>query len=222
MSYPDKTYGNNNDSVASAPHTSTRPHLLWALLVMALWWLALSFQSFITNTHTSDVAIYIRAVAEGLVTMAAWASAWIVIELLLKQTPNWRLHALVGAGLLMTTQLGTGLALSWLLYALNCVYISWWPTAIEAVLYTVATVATARFVLRMRGRHYQLIVAPLIVLCVMGLYSMADQFEVDLPPRVVSNVFPAGVWVMVDATDLLDIIDSMCSNTEKGSSCAKR
>jgi hypothetical protein len=218
----DNNNNNNNESVANHPQTYTRPHLVWTLLVMALWWLVLSFQSFITNTHTSDFAIYIRAVAEGLATMLAWAAAWVAIELLLKQTPSWRLHALVGAGLLLANQLGTGLALSWLLYALNWVYISWWPTAIEAVLCTLATIATARFVLRTRGKRYQLVVAPLVVLCVMGLYSMADQFEVDLPPRVVSNVFPAGVWVVTEAAELLNVIDSLCSGTEKGLICTNR
>jgi hypothetical protein len=113
----------------------------------------------------------------------------------------------VGAGLLLATQLGTGLALSWLLYAMNWIYISWWPTAIEAVLYTVATIATARFVLRTRGKRYQLLAAPLVVLCVMGLYSMADQFEVDLPPRVVSNVFPTGVWVMTETISIEEAIN---------------
>jgi hypothetical protein len=195
---------------------------MWALLVTALWWLVLSTESSLTHTHTSDFAIYIRSVAEGLATMLAWAAAWIAIELLLKQTPTWRLHALVGAGLLLANQLGTGLALSWLLYALNWVYISWWPTAIEAVLYSVATIATARLALRTRGKRYQLVAAPLVVLCVMGLYSMADQFEVDLPPRVVSNVFPAGVWAVTEAADLLDVIDSLCSGTEKGLSCTNR
>jgi hypothetical protein len=209
MNYSYNIYGDSNASVPNNPHTSTRPHLMWTLLVLGLWWLVLSFQSLITNTHTSDLAIYMRAVAEGLATMLAWAAAWIAIELLLKQTPSWRLHALVGAGLLLTNQLGTGLALSWLLYALNWVYISWWPTAIEAVLYTLATIATARFVLRTRGQRYQLLAAPLVVLCVMGLYSMADQFEVDLPPRVVSNVFPAGVWVVTVAVDVQTAIDAL-------------
>jgi hypothetical protein len=195
---------------------------MWALLVTALWWLVLSTESSLTHTHTSDLAIYMRAVAEGLATMLAWAAAWIAIELLLKQTPSWRLHALVGAGLLLTNQLGTGLALSWLLYALNWVYLSWWPTAIEAMLYTLATIATARFVLRTRGKRHQLVAAPLAVLCIMGLYSTADQFEVDLPPRVVSNVFPAGVWAVTEAADLLDVIDSLCSGTEKGLSCTNR
>ena len=222
MSYPYNIYGNNKESVANHPHAYKRPHLMWALLVTALWWLVLSTESSLTHTHTSDFAIYIRSVAEGLAIMLAWAAAWIAIELLLKQTPTWRLHALVGAGLLLANQLGTGLALSWLLYALNWVYISWWPTAIEAVLYSVATIATARLALRTRGKRYQLVAAPLVVLCVMGLYSMADQFEVDLPPRVVSNVFPAGVWAVTEAADLLDVIDSLCSGTEKGLSCTNR
>jgi hypothetical protein len=43
----------------------------------------------------------------------------------------------------------------------------------------------------------------------MGLYSTADQFEVDLPPRVVSNVFPSGVWVMTVAVDVQTAIDAL-------------
>jgi hypothetical protein len=211
MNYPYNIYGDSNASVPNNPHTSMRPHLMWTLLVLGLWWLVLSFQSLITNTHTSDLAIYMRAVAEGLATMLAWAAAWIAIELLLKQTPSWRLHALVGACLLLTNQLGTGLALSWLLYALNWVYLSWWPTAIEAMLYTLATIATARFVLRTRGKRHQLVAAPLAVFCIMGLYSTADQFEVDLPPRVVSNVFPTGVWVMTETISIEEAINLQLS-----------
>jgi len=208
MSYPYDIYGDKGALAAATKDTNTRtPHLAWTFLVIAAWWLVLSFQSFITNTHTSDLAIYMRGVAEGIATMLAWAAAWIAIELLLKQTPSWRLHALVGAGLLLANQLGAGLALLWLFYALNWVYTSWWPTAIEAVLYTVATIATARFVLRTRGKRYLLLAAPLVVLCVMGLYSTADQFEVDLPPRVVSNVFPAGVWAVTGTVDVNAAID---------------
>jgi hypothetical protein len=208
MSYHYNIYGDRGELAAATNDANTRsPHLAWTFLVIAVWWLVLSFQSAITNTHASDLAIYIRAVAEGLATLLGWATAWTAVELIRKQTPSWRLHALVGAGLLLANQLGTGLALSWLLYAMNWMYTSWWPTAVEAVLYTVAALATARFVFRIRSKRYQLMVAPIAVLCVMGLYKAADLFEVDLPPRVVSNVFPAGVWEVTEAVNVNAAID---------------
>jgi hypothetical protein len=75
MNYPYNIYGDSNASVPNNPHTSMRPHLMWTLLVLGLWWLVLSFQSLITNTHTSDLAIYMRAVAEGLATIGIFQAS---------------------------------------------------------------------------------------------------------------------------------------------------
>ena len=209
MIYPYNIYSDSNVSIAGQSQTTTHPHLAWTLLALGLWWLVLSIESSLTHTHASDLATYIRAVADGFATMLAWATAWSVIELLLKQGPSWRLHTLVGASLLLANQLGTGLALAWLLYTLNWVYSGWWPTAVETVLYVVAIVATARFVLRASGKRYQLLAAPLAVLCLLGLHGTADLFDVDLTPRVVSNVFPAGVWVVSGTIDVQTAIDQM-------------
>jgi hypothetical protein len=208
MSYPYNIYANAAHE-GNANSASCQPHLLWTLLAIALWLLAVSVQSILTHTHVSDLAAYIRTIAEGLATILAWTVVCSAAELQRKQPPSWRLHALVGAGLVLACQLATGLPLAWLLYALNWSYNSWWPTAIEIVLYTVAISATARFVWRVRGKRYQLVAAPATVLALAGLYGSADWFDQDLAPKVVSNVFPAYVWVVTGTVDVQEAINSL-------------
>jgi hypothetical protein len=213
MSYPYNIYANAAHE-GNAHSASCQPHLLWTLLAIALWWLAVSVQSILTHTHASDLATYIRTIAEGLATILAWTVVWSAAELQRKQTPSWRLHALVGAELVLACQLATGLPLAWLLYAMDWNYNSWWPTAIEIVLYTIAIIATARFVWQVRGKRYQLVAAPAMVLALAGLYGAADWFDQDLPPKVVSNVLPANVWAVTGTVDVQEAIDLLTkSNT---------